>query len=136
MCGLTVLACTRSECIVKVNQDTRGSLGLSCFLKMSSLMIPKKMHIKVKEEERERVKEIKEKANIEDFMYFSLARLAVDLLTKMLQIEPTRRVTVDEALKHPYVSIWYDPSEAEAVRKRARFEKNISHSPSFLATSS
>lgn len=35
---------------------------------------------------------------------------------KMLQIDPKHRVTVDEALKHPYVSIWYDPAEADAVR--------------------
>ena len=49
------------------------------------------------------------------YLMYLLARLAVDLLAQMLQIEPTKRVTVDEALKHPYVSIWYDPLEADAV---------------------
>ena len=34
---------------------------------------------------------------------------------KMLQIDPTQRITVCDALKHPYVSIWYDAAEAEAV---------------------
>jgi c-Jun N-terminal kinase len=41
-------------------------------------------------------------------------KLARDLLTKMLHIDPIHRITVDQALKHPYVSIWYDPAEAEA----------------------
>lgn len=39
---------------------------------------------------------------------------AKDLLSKMLKIDPKERVTVDEALRHPYVNIWYDPSEVNA----------------------
>ena len=46
---------------------------------------------------------------------YYVAKLARDLLTKMLQIDPKDRITVDAALRHPYVSIWYDPAEAEAV---------------------
>ena len=38
-----------------------------------------------------------------------------DLLCKMLQIDPAKRITVDGALKHPYVNIWFDPSEVNAV---------------------
>ena len=33
----------------------------------------------------------------------------------MLQIDPAKRITVDQALAHPYVNIWYDPSEVNAV---------------------
>ena len=33
----------------------------------------------------------------------------------MLHIDPEKRVTVDEALGHPYVNIWYDKSEVDAV---------------------
>ncbi len=36
---------------------------------------------------------------------------------RMLQIDPKQRITVAEALRHPYVSIWYDAAEAEAVSK-------------------
>ena len=36
---------------------------------------------------------------------------ARDLLSKMLQIDPEKRITVDEALAHPYISIWFDDSE-------------------------
>ena len=38
-----------------------------------------------------------------------------DLLCKMLQIDPAKRITVDGALKHPYVNIWFDPSGVNAV---------------------
>ena len=40
---------------------------------------------------------------------------ARDLLSKMLQIDPAKRITVEQALAHPYVNIWFDPSEVNAV---------------------
>ena len=43
------------------------------------------------------------------------AKHARDLLMKMLQIDPQNRITVEQALAHPYVNIWYDPSEVHAV---------------------
>ncbi|KAF7481826.1 Hypothetical predicted protein [Marmota monax] len=39
---------------------------------------------------------------------------ARDLLSKMLVIDPDKRISVDEALRHPYITVWYDPTEAEA----------------------
>jgi c-Jun N-terminal kinase len=41
-------------------------------------------------------------------------QLARHLLTKMLIIDPSKRITVDECLQHPYISQWYDASEVEA----------------------
>lgn len=41
--------------------------------------------------------------------------MARDLLSRMLQIDPSQRVTADEALQHPYVTIWYDPAEVDVV---------------------
>ncbi|KAB0389788.1 hypothetical protein E2I00_018395, partial [Balaenoptera physalus] len=46
-----------------------------------------------------------------DKMKTSQAR---DLLSKMLVIDPDKRISVDEALRHPYITVWYDPAEAEA----------------------
>ncbi|MEQ2201670.1 Mitogen-activated protein kinase 10, partial [Xenoophorus captivus] len=40
---------------------------------------------------------------------------ARDLLSKMLIIDPAKRISVDEALQHPYINVWYDPAEVEAV---------------------
>ncbi|KAF6110011.1 mitogen-activated protein kinase 8 [Phyllostomus discolor] len=42
------------------------------------------------------------------------ASQARDLLSKMLVIDASKRISVDEALQHPYINVWYDPSEAEA----------------------
>ncbi|EDO33790.1 predicted protein [Nematostella vectensis] len=38
-----------------------------------------------------------------------------DLLSKMLVIDPAKRISVMEALHHPYVHVWYDANEVECV---------------------
>ncbi|XP_075734402.1 mitogen-activated protein kinase dJNK isoform X3 [Rhipicephalus microplus] len=42
------------------------------------------------------------------------ASQARDLLSKMLVIDPERRISVDEALAHPYINVWYDEAEVNA----------------------
>lgn len=49
------------------------------------------------------------------------ASQARDLLSKMLVIDPESRISVQEALNHPYIHVWYDPAEADAVCKRTLF---------------
>ena len=51
------------------------------------------------------------------FILFSASQ-ARDLLSKMLVINPAKRISVDDALQHPYINVWYDPAEVEAVRFR------------------
>lgn len=46
---------------------------------------------------------------------FFPASQARDLLSKMLVIDASKRISVDEALQHPYINVWYDPTEVEAV---------------------
>uniref|UniRef100_A0A8C9T851 Stress-activated protein kinase JNK n=1 Tax=Scleropages formosus TaxID=113540 RepID=A0A8C9T851_SCLFO len=46
--------------------------------------------------------------------YKENANQARDLLSKMLVIDPERRISVQEALNHPYIHVWYDPAEADA----------------------
>lgn len=36
---------------------------------------------------------------------------ALDLLDAMLQFNPDRRITVEQALQHPYLEQYYDPSD-------------------------
>ena len=43
------------------------------------------------------------------------ASQARDLLSRMLVIDPERRTSVDEALMHPYINIWYEEIEVNAV---------------------
>ena len=54
-----------------------------------------------------------------DLFLFIAATYGRDLLSKMLQIDPMNRITVDQALRHPYVSVWFDESEVNAVRVEA-----------------
>uniref|UniRef100_A0A671R461 Stress-activated protein kinase JNK n=1 Tax=Sinocyclocheilus anshuiensis TaxID=1608454 RepID=A0A671R461_9TELE len=42
------------------------------------------------------------------------ASQARDLLSRMLVIDASKRISVDEALQHPYINVWYDPAEVEA----------------------
>ena len=44
------------------------------------------------------------------------AASARDLLGKMLVVDPHKRINVDDALKHPYISVWFDSSEVNGVR--------------------
>lgn len=48
-------------------------------------------------------------------LFLPLASQARDLLSKMLVIDASKRISVDEALQHPYINVWYDPAEVEAV---------------------
>lgn len=36
---------------------------------------------------------------------------ALDLLDKMLSFDPSSRISVEQALEHPYLHIWHDPSD-------------------------
>ncbi|XP_022245910.1 stress-activated protein kinase JNK-like isoform X2 [Limulus polyphemus] len=42
------------------------------------------------------------------------ASQARDLLSKMLIIDPEKRISVDQALSHPYINVWYEESEVHA----------------------
>jgi len=37
--------------------------------------------------------------------------LALDLLAKMLHFDPAKRITCDQALEHPYLAVWHDPTD-------------------------
>lgn len=41
----------------------------------------------------------------------SCASLALDLLDRMLTFNPNKRITVEEALAHPYLEQYYDPTD-------------------------
>lgn len=49
---------------------------------------------------------------------------AVDLLDKMLQFDPRKRITVSQALKHPYLATYHDPDNEPVSSKvfQADFE--------------
>jgi len=42
------------------------------------------------------------------------ASQARDLLSRMLVVDPERRISVDDALTHAYINVWYDDAEVNA----------------------
>ncbi|XP_067374577.1 mitogen-activated protein kinase 9 isoform X8 [Channa argus] len=55
--------------------------------------------------------------------YKENAGQARDLLSKMLVIDPECRISVEEALNHPYIHVWYDPGEADAISDKQLEER-------------
>ena len=41
----------------------------------------------------------------------ALTFVALDLLERLLAFDPAERITVEEALEHPYLAIWHDPND-------------------------
>ncbi|AQZ17585.1 SLT2 (YHR030C) and KDX1 (YKL161C) [Zygosaccharomyces parabailii] len=46
---------------------------------------------------------------------------ALDLLEKMLMFDPQERITVEEALEHPYLAIWHDPADEPVCSEKFEF---------------
>lgn len=54
------------------------------------------------------------------------ASQARDLLSKMLVVDPENRISVDQALLHSYIYVWYDESEVNAVGIKVKASTNPS----------
>ena len=53
--------------------------------------------------------------------------LALDLLAKMLNFDPAKRITCDQALEHPYLAVWHDPTDepvCPTVRRSVLFMRS------------
>ena len=61
-------------------------------------------------------------------MFPKTSDLALDLLEKLLAFNPVKRITVEEALRHPYLEPYHDPEDeptAEAIPEEFfDFDKN------------
>lgn len=52
---------------------------------------------------------------------------ARELLDKMLVVDPLKRITIKQALNHPYVHVWYDADEVEAPAP-AQYDQSLDES--------
>lgn len=46
---------------------------------------------------------------------------AIDLLEKMLTLDPFERITAEEALEHPYLRVWHDPNDEPVCQVKFDF---------------
>ena len=44
-------------------------------------------------------------------LYPKASPVAIDLLEKLLKFDPYQRITVEEALAHPYLESYHDPDD-------------------------
>ncbi|KAG8883984.1 Mitogen-activated protein kinase [Tulasnella sp. 331] len=54
-------------------------------------------------------------------LYPNANPLAIDLLSKMLAFDPAKRISCEEALNHPYFSVWHDPSDEPVCHSKFDF---------------
>jgi mitogen-activated protein kinase 7 len=48
--------------------------------------------------------------------------VALDLLERLLAFDPAQRITVEEALEHPYLAIWHDPTDEPDAPSQFEFD--------------
>ncbi|KXJ09371.1 mitogen-activated protein kinase 1 [Exaiptasia diaphana] len=62
-------------------------------------------------------------------IYPNAEEKALDLINKMLAFNPNRRITIEEALAHPYLEQYYDPQDEPIAEEPFRFETELDDLP-------
>lgn len=63
----------------------------------------------------------KKAANLKDVLKCE-DQSAVDLITQMLKFDPSQRITVEQALEHPFLECWHDPNDEPTGDKVSQFD--------------
>ncbi|KAF6014495.1 Mitogen-activated protein kinase slt2/MPK1 [Brettanomyces bruxellensis] len=54
-------------------------------------------------------------------LYPDASPLALDLLSKLLTLDPKTRITAEQALEHPYLEVWHDPNDEPVCPRKFDF---------------
>jgi serine/threonine protein kinase len=60
--------------------------------------------------------------------------LAIDLLSQLLSFDPAKRISCEQALRHPYLQVWHDPADeplCESVSVHTVFLSHLSKISTF-----
>ncbi|KAJ4459676.1 putative Extracellular signal-regulated kinase 1 [Paratrimastix pyriformis] len=76
---------------------------------------------------RDYVKKLPQRSKIPFSQYFArvdppVSPLAINLLEQMLVFDPSKRITVEEALAHPYLATLHDPAEEPVANLQFNFD--------------
>jgi serine/threonine protein kinase len=76
-----------------------------------------------REKAREYIRQLPKKRKVPWRVLFPNAKSdALDLLEKMLTFNPEKRITVEEALKHPYLAALHDPTDEPSCSSKFNFD--------------
>ena len=62
-------------------------------------------------------------------LYPSASDLALNMLDKLLTFNPHRRITVEDALRHPYLAQYYDPTDEPTAPHPFTFDMELDDLP-------
>jgi mitogen-activated protein kinase 15 len=60
-------------------------------------------------------------------MFPSASDEALDMLRRLLQFNPTKRLTIDQALRHPYVAQFHNPDDEPVCQRAIRIPIDDNH---------
>ena len=58
-------------------------------------------------------------------MYPDASPKSIDLMERMLQFDPRKRITVEEALQHPYLAQLHDPASEPSAPSEFSYLKAV-----------
>lgn len=62
-------------------------------------------------------------------LYVKADSKALDLLSRMLTFNPIKRISVEEALAHPYLEQYYDPTDEPVAEEPFTFSMELDDLP-------
>jgi hypothetical protein len=74
----------------------------------------------------------------EHLVFLQADTAGLDLLGRLLAFDPSKRIAVEEALAHKYLTAYYDPSDEPVAEKPFTFEMEFDELPTryFLTNTS